>query len=178
VFGFYLIFNSINGSCLVSSLEVYAVGHYQSTVFRWVWFSCKSEASLSIFNMTVVGDTGRGNPFKSLTQRIGNLFSKGPSSETPALLNDIIGASSGIMGDVQNMHKQSSHNSAHHGESHHNEHDNHSSHGGHAEYQFSPYFERAVELINTAAGLIVMASVILAGINIILVALNANFGKF
>lgn len=128
--------------------------------------------------MTVSGDSGKGNPFKSLTQRIGKLFSKGHSSEAPALLNDIIGASSGIMGDVQNMHKQSSHNSAHHGKSHHNEHDNHSSHGAHAEYQFSPYFERAVELINTAAGLIVMASVILAGINIILVALNANFGKF
>lgn len=128
--------------------------------------------------MTVAGDAGRGNPFKSFTQKIGKLFSNGHSSETPALINDIIGASSGIMGDVQNMHKKSSHNSAHHGESHHNEHDSHGSHGAHAEYQFSPYFERAVELINTAAGFIVLASVILAGINIILVALNANFGKF
>lgn len=127
--------------------------------------------------MTVAGDTARGNPFKSFAQKIGNVFNKGHSADAPALMNDIIGASSGIMGDAQNSHKKSSHDAAYHGESHHNGHQNHDSHGAHAEYQFSPYFERAVELINTAAGLIVMASVILAGINIILVALNANFGK-
>ena len=94
------------------------------------------------------------------------------TADSPSTSEEIIAASSSIIGNVKHTHKQPPH------DSHHN-HDNHDQqqHGAHGHYQFSPYFERAVELINTAAGIIVMASVLLAGINIILVALNANFSK-
>ena len=147
------------------------------------------------------------NPFKGMMKMMGNVLGKTQSNtagsshsqknilETiPASVSDTfreIGA--GIMNDAQNTHKPnaqhhhssahapehaSAHSSAHsshhseHSSGHHNEH-NHSS----LNYQLSPYFEKAVELINAAAGIIVMASVVLAGVNLILVAVNANFGK-
>lgn len=126
------------------------------------------------FNMTGGGETARANPFKGFGQKIGRIFGKGESVNAPNLINDIVGMSSGILGNPESTHQHSSHdNSEHHSSNHHgNEH-----HGAHGAYHFSPYFERAVELINAAAGILVIASVLLAGLNLILVAFNANFGE-
>ena len=73
--------------------------------------------------------------------------------------------------NTHNTHDAHGHGQQSHGQTH-----GHGQ-GSHGQYQLSPYFEKAVEIINTAAGIIVMASVLLAGVNLILVAINANFGK-
>jgi hypothetical protein len=131
--------------------------------------------------MTVDSEnTGKNNPFKGFARKLGKMFGGNVASNAHSTVEEMVGASSSMISDAQNMqkHKEPSHDTHHHSNSHNpNSHD-HQQHGAHGQYQFSPYFERAVELINTAAGIIVMASVLLAGINIILVALNANFSKY
>ena len=142
-------------------------------------------------------NVGKGNPFKGFAKQMGKAFSKVFSGEKALLGQDVhnievtpntisaLGAE--MISGVHDNHKDVTHE--HHSspyvkieQSHHTDHnsdhqDQHTSHGAHGQYQMSPYFEKAVEIINTAAGIIVMASVILAGINLILVAINANFGK-
>ena len=44
-------------------------------------------------------------------------------------------------------------------------------------YHFAGLFERAVEVINTAAGLLVIAAILLGGINLVIVAFNATLDK-
>lgn len=129
--------------------------------------------------MTGDGDTVRANPFRGFTQQLGRIFGKGGNVDTPNLINDIVGMSSGVLGNPENTHHSSHDISGHQNPTHHSEeqHDAHGAHGAHADYHFSPYFERAVELINAAAGMLVIASVLLAGLNLILVAFNANFGE-
>ena len=129
--------------------------------------------------MTGGGDTVRSNPFKGFTQNIGRIFGKNGNVDAPVLINDIVGMSSGILGTPENIHHSAHDDSGLQSSNHHSKehHDAHSAHGAHADYHFSPYFERAVELINAAAGMLVIASVLLAGLNLILVAFNANFGE-
>ena len=137
----------------------------------------------------------RGNPLKGMAQQMGKAFGKvfsagkitekhdaGTVDQVSAAFS-ALGAE--IVGEGHNGHQQATHQhqAFNAQQSHHVDHgsDNqknqHNSHGSHGQYQMSPYFEKAVEIINTAAGIIVMASVILAGINLILVAINANFRK-
>ena len=56
-------------------------------------------------------------------------------------------------------------------------HDGHTHAAHHAEYQLAEYFARAVEMINTVAGVIVLISVLLVGYNLLLVLSNANLGE-
>lgn len=130
--------------------------------------------------MTVDSEnTGKNNPFKGLARKLGKMFGGKVASNAHSTVEEMVGASSSMISGAPNMqkHKEPSHDTHHHSNSHNPDSHDHQQHGAHGQYQFSPYFERAVELINTAAGIIVMASVVLAGINIILVALNANFSK-
>ena len=139
-------------------------------------------------------NVAQGNPLKGLAKQMGKAFGKvfsaGKISEGHDASNvnqasaafSALGAE--IVGKAHNSHQQATHqHQAFNTQQSHEDHgsDNHknqhNSHGSHGQYQMSPYFEKAVEIINTAAGIIVMASVILAGINLILVAINANFRK-
>lgn len=54
----------------------------------------------------------------------------------------------------------------------------HSTSPGHiTEYHLSHYFELAVECINSFAGLIVLAAVLLAGTNLLIISTNVACGK-
>ena len=140
-------------------------------------------------------NVAQGNPLKGFAKQMGKAFGKvfstGKISEGHDA-GDVDQASAAfsalgakIVGQAHDNHQQATHQhqAFNTQQSHHIDHgsDNHknqhNSHGSHGQYQMSPYFEKAVEIINTAAGIIVMASVILAGINLILVAINANFRK-
>ena len=59
----------------------------------------------------------------------------------------------------------------------HTPHTPHATHDAHHEYQLAEHFARAVEMINTVAGIIVLLSVLLVGYNLLLVLANANLGE-
>jgi hypothetical protein len=113
-----------------------------------------------------------GNPLKSLIQQMGKLFGSG---QTKPIVDEIIGVASNII----NPHTESiNHSDKSEPSTADNTPSNHAGHAqAHGNYQFSPYFEQAVECINTVAGLIIISSFVLAGVNLLLVVFNANFGE-
>lgn len=146
---------------------------------------------------------GSGNPFNEIVKRISNVFVaviKGVGrkeigvgkSEVQEQGTGVIGAGHGFVHhgfeveDVfhitESAHSDTFCNSSNsdnlqstqntHNSNHHN-HPNHTN-----AYQFSPHFEKVVEIINTVAGLIVVLAVCLAGVNFMLAVLNANIGRW
>ena len=114
---------------------------------------------------------------QDITKHVAKEHSSAHSSHGHAAEHSFDAHSSSHSAQQHQQHSSHNSNQEHslHSSHSHGEHSS-GSHGSHGQYQMSPYFEKAVEIINTAAGIIVMASVILAGVNLILVAINANFG--